>query len=120
MTRLGPRRQSAALGGTLFALPFVVLNAMVAGRVEPFFSLIGPGLDTSLDEYVLLVALLLMLAGAFVAYRPLLVPGTDRKRPVYIANTLVAALLSIVSLSILIAFASDVYVCGVLATSSCD
>jgi hypothetical protein len=37
----------AAVAGSLFLLPFFAANAIVGNRIEPFFSLIRPGLHTS-------------------------------------------------------------------------
>ena len=46
--------KTAALIGGLFVAPFVAANALVGHRVEPFFSFIRPGPQTSPFEYVLL------------------------------------------------------------------
>lgn len=63
----------AALTSLLFIVPFLLLNTIVANRIEPFFSLIRSGQHTSPQEYVLLpVVLLLLPLGAFIAIRPML------------------------------------------------
>lgn len=70
----------AALTGTLFMLPLLVANTIVGNRIEPFFSLIRPGLHTSPREHALLVFVLLLLpAGAFIALRPVL--NRRQRRP---------------------------------------
>lgn len=56
MTSTTTKPTRAALSGVLLVLPFVSMNTIVANRLEPFFSLIRPGIHTSLFEYVLLVA----------------------------------------------------------------
>ena len=45
--------KAAAVIGGLFLAPFIATNAIVAHRIEPFFSFIRPGLQTSPFEYVL-------------------------------------------------------------------
>lgn len=63
----------AALLGALCVLPFVVANAIVANRIEPFFSFIRAGPHTSAVEVLVLAIVVARLPlGAFVAARPLL------------------------------------------------
>lgn len=113
--------KSAALKGFLFVLPFAVLNAVVAKRVEPFFSLIRPGVHTSPLEYVLLLIVLLLLpVGAFIALRPLLQRGSDGKRRFYLVNGATAALLLGGFAAISIGLGSDIYRCDVLQIPNCD
>ena len=47
MKNITTNPRSAALVGLLFLAPFVLLNVIVGNRIEPFFSLIRPGLHTS-------------------------------------------------------------------------
>ncbi len=63
------------------------MNAIVANRIEPYFSLIRPGPHTSPREYVLLfVVVCLIPVGAFVAARPLLRKEADGTRRFYAMN----------------------------------
>lgn len=112
---------SAALIGFALILPFVFLNMIVANRIEPFFSLIRPGVHTSPFEYVLLIIVLLLLpAGAFIAIRPMLQRGVDGKRKFYLLNGILAAILLIVFVLISVAFAEELYRCDVLQIPNCD
>ena len=76
-----PTPTLAAVRGILLVLPFVGLNAVVGNRIEPFFSLIRPGVHTSRLEYVLLFAVVILIpVGAFLTAQPMLRRGTDGKR----------------------------------------
>jgi len=111
----------AALGGVLFVLPFVTLNAIVATPIEPFFSLIRPGIHTSPLEYVLLLVVVLLIpVGAFLAARPLLQKGPDGRRRFYAANAILATLLCIVFVVLSVALGSDIYRCDILRIPHCD
>jgi len=115
----GPK--SAALIGFLLILPFAVLNVIVAKRVEPFFSLIRPGIHTSPLEYVLLfIALLLLPAGAFIALRPVLRKGSDGRLRFYPVNAATAAVLLTVFAVISIALGAEIYRCDILQIPYCD
>jgi hypothetical protein len=60
----------AAVIGGLSALPFFTANAIVAQRIEPFFSVIRPGPHTSTFELVLLAVVLLCPPGRGLRRRP--------------------------------------------------
>ena len=107
---------AAALLGALFVVPFLLLNAIVAARIEPFFSLLRPGLHTSPQEYVLLpVVLLLVPIGAFIALRPML-----RHRRLYVVNSLLAILLLVGFAAIAYGLGMDIYRCEILQIPGCD
>lgn len=111
----------AAVIGLLFIVPFMFLDWIVGDRIEPFFSLIRPGVHTSPLEYVLLpVVLLLMPVGAFIAVRPMLRKKADGKRKLYLVNGILAALLIGVFVIISVAWGSEVYRCDVLQIPNCD
>ena len=111
----------AALSGVLLLLPFVAMNAIVANRIEPFFSLVRPAIHTSPREYVLLMmVLILMPVGAFVAARPMREIGADGERRFYAVNTVLATLLCIMFVVLSVALGSDIYRCDVLRISNCD
>jgi hypothetical protein len=108
--------RSAAVVGLLLTVPLALLNAIIGDRVEPFFSLIRPGLHTSPGEYVLLVAVLLLLPmGAVIAIRPML-----ETRRLYLVNAAVAALLLVAFVAVSIGLGSDIYRCDVLRIPNCD
>lgn len=113
--------KSAALAGALLIVPFLVLNAIVGNRIEPFFSLIRPGIHTSAFEYVLLAGVILLLpVGAFIGVRPMLGQGPDGRRPRHLVNEIVAAILLIAFVLLTVAAGSDIYRCDVLQIPNCD
>ena len=120
-TRRSRRPGRAALVGALCALPFLVVNAIVAKRIEPFFSIIRPGPHTSAFEYVLLAVVLGLIAvGAFIAGRPLL-DRVERPRPwIYMLTGAVSALLLVVFLTLSVALGDEIYRCDVLGIPNCD
>ena len=116
-----PRPTSDALIGVLLLLPFIAANAIVANRIEPFFSLIRPRAHTSAREYVMLaVLLLLILAGAIVAARPLFQREADGRRRFFAVNAVVAVLLAATFLVLTAALAADVIRCDVMRIPNCD
>jgi hypothetical protein len=111
----------AAICGLGLAAPFMIANAIVGSRIEPFFSLIRPGVHTSPREYVLLaVVLLLIPMGAFVAARPMLRRPADGRRRFYTLNALLATLLCAAFVAIVVGLGSDIYRCDVLGIPNCD
>jgi len=111
----------AALTGLLLFAPFVILNTIVAGRIQPFFSLIRPGEHTSPQEYVVLFsAIFLILFGALLAARPMLQKGPDGKRRIYPLNGIVTAILLLVFVWLSAGLGSDIYRCDVLQIPNCD
>ncbi len=115
------RPRTAALLGFLCALPFLLANAIVANRVEPFFSLIRPGPHTSLREYVLLaVVLLLIPLGAFTALGPWFVRDAGGKRHFPVVNGAIAALMLIAFTVISSAVGAEIYACEILQVPNCD
>jgi hypothetical protein len=111
----------AALIGFCSALPFMMLNAIVGGRIEPFISMIRPTTHTSSLEYVLLAFVLLLLPlGAFVAVRPILQKGVDGTRKLYIANAILSVILVAGFVVITGALGEEIYRCDVLLIPNCD
>lgn len=111
----------AAARGALLLLPFACMNAIVANHVEPFFSLIRPGAHTSAREYVLLAAvLLLILAGAYLAARPLLRKDSAGRRRFYPLNALLALFLLLTFAAITAGLGADIYHCDVQGLPNCD
>jgi hypothetical protein len=119
--RVSTNPNAAALTGALLLVPFVVLNTIVANRIEPFVSLIRPGIHTSALEYVLLfTVLLLMPVGALIALRPMLERRTDGRRRRYLGNGLVAAVMLIAFLLLSVGLGVEIYRCDVLQIPNCD
>jgi hypothetical protein len=115
------RPRVAAVLGALCLLPFVAANAVVGNRIEPFFSLIRPGVRTSPREYVLLAVLLVLIAiGACIAARPMVAPGPFARPRVRLLNVAVAGLLSIVFLTLTTTLGMEIYRCDVLGVPNCD
>ena len=111
----------AAAAGALTLAPLAGANAVVGGRIEPFFSLIRPGAHTSAAEYALLAVVLLLLPlGAFVAARPLPSPRGGGMRPVHALNVAVAALLVGAFVTLSWGVGSELYRCDVLRVPNCD
>ena len=109
-----------ALAGLLLAVPFLTANAIVGNRIEPFFSLIRPGLHTSGREYVLLaVTLALIGAGTVIAARPILRRSPDGRRHFY-PNAVISAALGIFFIALVVGLGSDIYRCDVLQIPNCD
>ena len=113
--------RSAALISLLFIAPLILLNQIVGNRIEPFFSLIRPGIHTSPVEYVLLLFVCLLLpVGAFVAIQPMLRKGVDGKRKLYLVNRILATPLLMVFALISLAWGSEIYRCEILQIVNCD
>lgn len=110
----------AALTGALYALPLLAANAIVAQRIEPFFSVIRPGPHTSSFELVVLAVVLVCLpVGAYVAARPLLDPRA-RSVSTWLVNGTIGALLLVAFVAISVGLGSDIYRCDVLGIPNCD
>ena len=107
--------------GLVCAMPFFAANAVVANRVEPFFSWIRPGPHTSAFEYVLLpVTLGLIAVGVVIAVRPLFERGARPGARTYILNGGVGVLMLAAFLILSFALGSEIYRCDVLGTPNCD
>ena len=116
-----PRPVLAAVTGSLLLGPFLAANAIVGSRIEPFFSLIRPGLHTSPREYVLLfIVVMLIPVGAFLAARPMLNRDSNGPRRFYPLNAVLAALLCVMFVMVAVGLGSDIYRCDVLGIPNCD
>lgn len=112
---------AAALVGAALVLPFIGLNAIVSGRLEPFFSLIRPGIHTSPFEYVLLFGSVLLLpVGAFSTLRPVFQQGAAGQRRFYVLNGLLAGLLVMAFVALAATLGSEIYSCDILQVPNCD
>jgi uncharacterized membrane protein len=121
MSSLAGRPRMAAWTGLLFLLPFWIMNAIVALRIEPVFSWVRPGPHTSPQEYVLLAVVLLLLpVGAVWALIPSLKRSADGKRKFHAANAAVAMLLILFFVSVAGALGAEIYACEVMQIPNCD
>lgn len=111
----------AALVGLFFVAPFMILNAIIGEKIEPFISLIRPDTHTSLLEYVLLfIVLFLLPVGAFIAIGPMCLKKAGAKRSFYLVNFTLAAVLLAAFVFISFGLGSDIYRCDVLQIPNCD
>jgi hypothetical protein len=111
----------AALVGGLCVLPFLAANAVVANRIEPFFSWIRPGPHTSGFEYVLLAVVLGFIGlGAFIAGRPLFDRLAPRRPPILVLNGGLSAILLVVFLTLSVTLGGEIYRCDVIGIPNCD
>jgi len=121
MKNILTNRYSAALLGFLFILPFASLNVVVSNRIEPFFSIIRPGIHTSpVENGLLFIVLFLLPVGASIAVRPMFQKGADRRRKFFAVNGLIAAFLLIGFVLLSIGLGSEIYRCDVLLIPNCD
>ncbi|MBE0656851.1 MAG: hypothetical protein IH602_04120 [Bryobacteraceae bacterium] len=121
IVRVRSRPGVAALAGLSLLIPFLVTNAVVANRIEPFFSLIRPGLHTSAREYtVLAIVLLLMPAGALWAMLPSLGRDETGRRRFYLLNCAVAIVLFAIFTTIIFPLGGEIYACEYLQVPNCD
>ena len=113
--------KSAAFVGSLLALPFLILNAIVGSQLEPFISFIRLDTHTGLIEYGLLAIVLLLLPfGAFIAARPMFQKEAGGKRKFYPVNIIIAAILVTGFIALTVGLGSDIYRCDVLQIPNCD
>ena len=112
---------AAALWGGLCLLPFAAANAIVANRIEPWFSIIRPGPHTSPQEYVVLAGAIAAIAvGAFIAARPLFSRAAPSTSRLLLLNAAVGAGMLVIFLVLLFAVGGEIYRCDVLGIPNCD
>lgn len=118
--RLAARPWLAALIGASAMLPLVALNTVVVYRLDPWFSIIRPGVHTGPFEFPILIAAILLLPlGAVVSLSPLWGIAAGRRRfPV--VNIVVALALVAAFVALAIGFGSDIVRCDVLQIRNCD
>lgn len=110
-------RFQAVLYGILCAVPFFVVNAIVATRPEPFYSELAR-LGIIPDNLLFLLALLALgLAGASIAARPIF---QDKMRSAYIVNGVVALMLVVFFLIVGSALFGELYRCEIQLIENCD
>ncbi len=106
--------------GIIFVLPFILMNFIVALRLEPFYSFLGSFELIRNSTLTPLVLLLLFPIGAFVAVRPMLRKNADSNRHIYVANTIFAIITIIIFLVLFAALGEEAYRCDVLQIPNCD
>lgn len=107
---------SAALNGFLFAVPFFILNFIVALRIQPLYSFLGSFPAIRATPLTPLLLLLLFPIGAYIAARPMFYG----KRKFYPLNALVAAGLLVIFWVLFTALGEELYRCDVLNIPNCD
>jgi hypothetical protein len=101
--------------GFLFSLPFLLLNCIVALRIQPFYSWLELVTPVRRSPMLPLFLLLLFPVGAYVAARPMI----ERKK-FYLLNSLVAVALLIFFFVVFPALSIEAYRCDVLVIPNCD
>lgn len=110
----------AAFVGFLFASPFVIMNFIVALRLEPFYSYLGsfPAIRNAM--FLPLLLLLLFPIGAYIASRPMLHKDATGRRKLFVINAIVAILLLVSFVVLFTALGEEMYRCEVLKIPNCD
>lgn len=107
-----------ALLGAVCVLPLLVVNHIVAQRIDPVFSWIRQGAPTGPLEWVILWSLIgFLLVGAIVAILPVI--RVRQNRWWLVPNLLVAALLVAAFVLLSGALGHDM-TCDVIAGKTCD
>ena len=111
----------AALVALAFAVPFLLLNAVVANRLEPLFSALRPGPGAGPFEYPLLFGVLgLGLVGAVVALRTVVQKASDGSRRYPILNIVVAVVMLVGFTFVTVGLGDEIYRCDILNQPFCD
>ncbi len=106
--------KSAARIGFVLTLPVILLNTIANHEIEPFFTFFkvntaGSFWDHPVGHIAVIVALLLLPAGAVIAIRPILQKGTDGKRKFYLVNVFLAVIMVALFVFISGALISEIY-----------
>ncbi len=102
--------------GAACALPFLILNALVALHQEFFPSLLRPnGAMTDYEQILILTLIALVGIGGLVALLPIL-----KERRVYILNALIGGALLAFALLAGYELGKDFYHCEILQIPNCD
>lgn len=109
----------AVLTGFLFALPFVIINFIVALRVEPFYSFLGSFGFIRNSPYFPLFLLILLPVGAYASVSPML-KKENSKRKIYFINIATTVILLAVFILMFVALAEELYRCEILKIPNCD
>jgi hypothetical protein len=120
MKNLSTKPTLAATIGFLFAAPFVIMNFIIALRIEPFFSFIGSFPAIRNATLTPLLLLLLFPIGAYIAALPMLRQDASGKRKMIIANSIVIAILLVVFAVLFTALGEEFYRCDILNIPKCD
>jgi len=106
----------AAAAGLACLAPLLAMNAVVSLRLEPYLTWLRPDTHSNPREWTLIViALLLMPLGAFLAARPL----WTQRRFFWLNASLALALVVLFSL-LSFGIGEEVYRCEVLGIPNCD
>lgn len=111
---------ASAVIGFLLALPFIIVNFIVALRIEPFYSFLGSFPAVRNSSLFPLLLLLLFPIGAYIVIRPMLQKAPDGKRKIYLVNSVLGAIMLLVFLVLFIALGEETYRCDILKIPNCD
>ncbi len=120
MKNLSTKPALAATIGFLFAIPFLIMNFIIALRLEPFYSFIGSFPAIRNATLTPLVLLLLFPIGAYIAALPMLRKDTNGKRRMLVANSIVIVIMLAVFVVLFTALGEDFYRCDILGIKNCD
>jgi hypothetical protein len=113
------RTWGAAALGAASAIPFLVMNALVAHHVAPVVQWLRPAGSTGAFELVVLAVLvMLLLAGAIVAIAPVLARRVGGV--VIVPNVVVALLLLTAFVAFMGSLGSEIVACEVRHLAHCD
>jgi hypothetical protein len=106
----------AAIIGFLFALPFFIINFIVALRIEPLYSILGAYPALRNTPILPLLLLLLFPIGACISAYPMF----QGKQKIYITNTIVVIVLMVVFFILFYALGEELYRCEIAKIPNCD
>jgi hypothetical protein len=102
--------------GFMFAMPFVIANALFATQAEFFLSLIRPfGETTSFEQHLVLALIALVGVGGLIALLPIL-----KDRRIYVVNAVVGVTFVAFALHAGYGIGYDFYKCDILQIPNCD
>ena|SRR3989344_990925 len=120
MKNLSTKPALAATVGFLFAAPFVIMNFIIALRLEPFYSFLGsfPAIRNAMLTPLLL--LLLFPVGAYIAALPMLRKDANGKQKMLVANSIVILILLVIFAVLFTGLGEEFYRCEILEIPNCD
>lgn len=119
MPTLSPNR--SALTGFLLVLPLIVLNFIVALRLEPIYSFLGSINFISASPWLPALLLLLFPIAFFVTIRPMLhKDNTCGYHRFYPLNVALGALILAATIFLWNGLGQDIIACDVLKIPNCD
>lgn len=113
-TPLNPNKY--ALVGLGLLTPFIIINSIVANKLQPFYSLLTPFSESEgLKIFLLIISLTLILVGSMVSAVPLI-----RNKKIYFPNLIISILLFLIFASLTLLLGEELVRCEVLQIPNCD